>query len=1093
MFVLHTSNKIENLLEHLHHVLSTPLDNPFDKEVFLIQSQGMERWLSQQLAERFGVWGNFEYLFPGNFFNTMAETLGIDLHNHEFSRDALLWRVEHLLRDIDQPVYASLQKYLQGYSVDMKRFQLAQQLAYLYDQYQFMRPDWVENWQAGQLNTEQKTEQWQQAFWLKLTENSIGDNHAQLWLQAIDNLKALSTDEIEAKLPQRVSIFGINTMSPFYLSFLQHLSTAIDVHFYLLNPCAAYWADIETKRQQVRNKRDHQADDESVIIANPLLASLGQQGRDFQSLLLDLTDFTVDIDSFEEHEAHSLLQTIQNDILNNTIGHHRFDYDDSIHLHSCHSRIREIEVVKDQILHALSQDNRLSLRDIVIMAPDIQEYTPYISAVFDPKTYAIADKSGRANNAVLDVFLRFLSISQSRLAWESVLDLLEEPLIYRHFDLQESDLPLIRHWVTSTHIRWGHSAEHRKQLGVIDFKENTWEAGLERLLMGVATANDDFSDQILPYTDIEGSQAQALGGFYDFYQLLTQDMAQLNTSCDLQTWGQRLRHIADQLLFIDNDFAAQREGLNDLFAKLESFNDFHQDKLSLGVIVSYLDSLANEQRHSTGFLRGQMTFCSMLPMRAIPFKIIVLLGMNEGTFPKLDKKSAFDLLDNDFRKGDRSRRGDERYQFLEILISAQQQLIITYLGQSLKDNTTIPPSIVLAELQEVVQTHYGIDAKKLVTHHPLQAFNPRYFTEENNDKNIQHNTDTQPLFSYASNACDIAKHIQQTAQEKNTTHDHHKDAPLLWWQETLAVPQPETIDIHDLFDFYHDPQRYFLNKQLQLHPQSIEPQAEEHEPFAIEGLNQYAIHQEWITRRLNGDTDDEAFFQRLQSQGRWLSCQPGMLEFSRHRIEIDAFVEKITAKEVGKRLPAQAVDMQVGDYRVVGKLNDCYEHASLFYRYATTKSSDVMQAWLHHLLQQQLQDSHPTPSNKADNKTCLVTKETDWVFMSESNNEQAQSSSPQHHLTTLIHYYLQGQSQPNSLLLPASYAWYKQKIALEQNPKARTSPMAQAKKAFAQKIEHDKHWQLLYSNETSELLLNEQFEALSEVLMRPIWQTKKEE
>ncbi len=1066
MFVLHTSNKIDNLLGHISQILATPLDAPFAKEVFLIQSQGMERWLSQQLAQRFGVWGNFDYLFPGNFFNTMAEALGIDLHNQEFGRDALLWRVEHLLRDLDKPVYASLQKYLQGYSVEMKRFQLAQQLAYLYDQYQFMRPDWVENWQAGQLNTEQKTEQWQQAFWLKLTEDAEGESHAQLWLQAMENLQNLSAEEITAKLPQRVSVFGINTMSPFYLSFLQHLSAVIDVHFYLLNPCAAYWADIETKRQQVRNKQDG----DSLAIANPLLASLGQQGRDFQSLLLDLTEFTVDIDSFEEHEPSSILQYVKNDILNNTIEQHHLAYDDSIHFHSCHSRIREIEVVKDQLLHAFTEDPSLSLRDVVIMAPDIQEYTPYISAVFDPKTYAIADKSGRANNAVLDVFLRFLSISQSRLAWESVLDLLEEPLIYRQFDLQESDLPLIRHWITSTHIRWGDSAEHRKQLGVIDFKENTWQAGLERLLMGVATANDDFSDRILPYTDIEGSQAQALGGFYDFYHLLTSVMGRLNKPCNLETWGQRLRRIADDLLFIDEDFSAQREALHDLFAKLESFTDFHQDTLSLGVIVSYLDSMANEQRHSTGFLRGQMTFCSMLPMRAIPFKVIVLLGMNEGVFPKLDKNSAFDLLDNDFRKGDRSRRGDERYQFLEILISAQERLIITYIGQSLKDNTAIPPSIVLAELQEVLHNHYGVTANKLLTKHPLQAFNQRYFATNNAD-------DDTTLFSYASKACDIAKHVQQAAKQPRS-----QTAPL-WWQENLDVEPPEIIDLHDLFDFFHDPQRHFLHKQLQLQPQSIEQRTEDHEPFAIEGLNQYAIHQEWITRRLEGKTDDDAFLQRLLSQGRWLSCQPGMLEFSRHRAEIDTFVAKVEAKEAGQRLAAHAVDMQVGDYRMVGKLNNCYEQASLFYRYADTKASDVMQAWLHHLLHQQFQHTHGHGHGheRKDKETCLITKDTDWDFVPSHQQEAEQ------HLTQLIQYYLQGQSHPNTLLLPASYAWYTQKVA----PRSRAKPLQKAKAAFEKAVKYDKSWQLLYRDETSELLLNEQFEAISEALMRPIWEAKK--
>jgi exonuclease V gamma subunit len=177
--------------------------------------------------------------------------------------------------------------------------------------------------------------------------------------------------------------------------------------------------------------------------------------------------------------------------------------------------------------------------------------------------------------------------------------------------------------------------------------------------------------------------------------------------------------------------------------------------------------------------------------------------------------------------------------------------------------------------------------------------------------------------------------------------------------------------------------------------------------------------------------------------------------------------------------------MQVGDYRMVGKLNNCYEQANLFYRYADTKASDVMQAWLHHLLHQQFQHTHG--HERKDKETCLITKDTEWDFVPSHPQEAEQ------HLTYLIQYYLQGQSEPNSLLLPASYAWYKQKAALAQNPKIRTDPMKKAREAFEKKLEYDKHWHLLYRNETSELLLNKQFEAISEALMSPIWEAKKEE
>ncbi|MGZ4997707.1 MAG: exodeoxyribonuclease V subunit gamma, partial [Methylobacter sp.] len=191
MFILHSSNKTENLVVHLTTVIeSSPLTSPFAKEVFLIQSQGMERWLSQQLASQFKVWGNYEFLFPGKFFSSLAQSIDSRLSDAAFERNLMLWRIEALLRRLDGEVFLPLTQYLSGENVALKRYQLAQQLAQIFDQYQMMRPDMLEAWQKDQLLYQTTTEAWQQALWLQITEQTGKKHRGSLWLDVIAKLNA---------------------------------------------------------------------------------------------------------------------------------------------------------------------------------------------------------------------------------------------------------------------------------------------------------------------------------------------------------------------------------------------------------------------------------------------------------------------------------------------------------------------------------------------------------------------------------------------------------------------------------------------------------------------------------------------------------------------------------------------------------------------------------------------------------------------------------------------------------------------------------------------------------------------------------------
>lgn len=1047
MFILHSSNKTENLLEHLATIIDTmPLESPFSKEVFLIQSQGMERWLSQQLASKFQVFANFDFLFPGKFFSQMARNIQQQLHTDVFARELMIWRFELLLRELNEPVFLPLQQYLNGQNSDLKRFQLATHLAQVFDQYQIMRPTLLNDWQQGKLHYHTDTERWQQALWRKLIAQTGEQHRGALWIQTITYFNNLEEGALSEQLPKRISIFGLNTMPPLFMAFLQGLARHTDVHFYLLNPAQAFWADIMSKKQ---------ADLEGFENGHPLLASLGQQGREFQQMLLD-QPFEMELDSFEENEEHdaaplSNLQQLQNDILNNLTETRFLTKDDSISMHSCHSRLREIEVLKNQILHALETDQNLALRDIVVMAPDIQQYTPFISAVFDDIQHAIADRSLRSSNATLEAYLRFLRLTQSRFGWQEVMDLLNQKEVYRCFGLSASDVELISHWVAETHIRWGQSAAHKKQLNLPESAENTWLAGLERMLMGYAVGtDDDFFAGILPYHEIEGTAAQALGGLHDYLNLLFRASKKLAKQYPLQDWSEHLLDYVDKLFPVENMEAAQqaeKKQINDILLELSGeLSEVHQQPVSLAVILSWLEGRIEETKSSNGFLRGQLTFCSMLPMRSIPFKVIALLGMNEGEFPHIDQHLTFDLLGKDFKPGDRSRRADDRYQFLELLLSVRQQIIITYVGQSINENESIPASVVIHELLDIMHAHYQLD--DLVIKHPLQSFSPRYFNQ------------SEDLISYSQVDFSTARALSQNAPTNQ-----------LWWQGDLPTDKQEVIDINDLFHFYRHPQKYFLQQSLGIRLNSIESNEPEREIFSIDGMDNYLINQQWVEELLH---EQPFSLSKLKAQGRWVSGELGEVLFNAREQEIQQFVNKIPAQQAGEKIPPLAIDLAMGKYRLAGHLANVHSEGSLFYRYAPMKGKDFIIAWLHHLI----------INREQAHSTHLISQDDCISFLPEHIQGDE--------LENFIAYYQAGQAQPDTFFTEAAFSYIKQQHSLNK-PKTRskTPALEKAKDTLSKALEksYESELSLLYKNlESVDALLNSEFERYCQQLLLPAWE-----
>jgi len=1113
MFILHTSNRTENLLRHLAKVIEEqPLSTPFSTELFLIQSQGMERWISQQLASHFGVWGNYQFYFPANFFSEISTTFVKDDWGTNYQREQMVWIFDQLLRGIesnDSETFQVINHYLASGSKAIKRFQFAEQLARIYDQYQMMRPDWLSAWSKGELKGIDNSERWQSELWQQVIRRFGHSHRGEIWERTIAAIGQVDPSILAEQLPQRISIFGLNTMPPLMLRLLQGLSQHIDIHLFLLTPTREYWGDSGSRRSTIQLALDLEGSD--LEMDHRLLQSLGEQAREFQRMLLDGVNFSHEFSSYEESEGSSIstLNRLQNDLLGNSSRREAVERDGSILIHSCHSPLREVEVIHDQLLALLDEDKALELRDIVVMSPDIQNYTAHIKVIFNDIPHAIADRTLRDDSELLDNTIQFLKVARGRFGWQEVLDLLERPAIFPAFGLHEDELQLIRHWVAEVNIRWGLSAEHRQELDLPQFEAFSWQAGLDRLMMGYAVGeHGEPVDGILPYADLEGNSAEPLGGLYRFLTILAQAQRELSEAVPLQQWAERIErysaHIFDQTR---DPSGADERGLGHLHQLIEQLSGeltaVHEDKVELEVIERWMQGTLSERKSANGFLRGQLTFCSMLPMRSIPFKTIVLMGMNEGAYPRIIQPYTFDLMGRDHRLGDRSARNDDRAQFLETLISARERLLISYVGQSIQDNSEIAPSAVVGELIDTLELDY--QQRDMVTKHPLQPFNQQYYAYRDVGKEREQGCGSvayRDVGKEREQGCgsvayrDVGKEREHDCKDAEGRATHGvvaggrdsfdassklfsysqkglKTARLLagervgerpWWQGELEREMAPVVELQSLFRFYKDPQRYFLEHSLGIRLEESGAEMDERERFEIDALESYLTNQHIVELLMDSERDfDRA---QLMGEGWWIGAA-GELELERRVRALEPFVETIHSLELGERIEAVDIDLQVGALRIVGQLSHNYKQGALIYRYTRMKGGDLINGWIYHQLINRI-----IPVT-----THLVTQDRHIQFLPEMVNPEE--------LERWLDIYIDGQQQPSVLLVEPALAYLQQ-----LNIKSKKSPIDAAKTRLHNQLDGDFNPQmkLLYRGVVDvDALITEPFQQVCDELLVPMW------
>ncbi len=656
-----------------------------------------------------------------------------------------------------------------------------------------------------------------------------------------------------------------------------------------------------------------------------------------------------EFDAFSDAPSETLLGRIQGDILDLVnpkpddaapIG----PSDTSVQIHSCHSPMREIEVLKDNLLALFDEDPGLRPEDIVVMSPEIEKYMPFIQSVFDvPKSsrayipFSIVDRSLKTSSALADVILAILDLSLSRFEASKVLSLLESEPLRKRFGFREPDLELIRRWVWESGIRWGLDAGWKLTRGLPDFRENTWDFGLDRLLLGYAMTSDGRLGfgSILPYDDIEGDSSQILGSFLTFITNLFTRIRTMQEPHSLKRWSEELMGLLDEFFDIDESAVPQARAIRSIFTHISQIrtNARFDGDVSLEVIRAYLKQTFGAIEEGKNFLFGGITFCAMLPMRSIPFKVVCVLGMNHNDFPRQQRAKGFDLIAHMPRKGDCHLRNKDLYLFLEALLSARKVFYVSYIGQNMQDNSPIPPCVPVSTLLDYLESGYRTEdgrpvREAMVRRHCLQAFNPRYFAGYDG------------LFSYsAENAEAAARLISPEKQERKFISGRLTEPGDEW----------KTIDIAMLCEFFRNPSKFILKRRLAMALPGSFLGPDDLEPVDLTELDLYQLRRDHITHLLEG-IDCDSSFELIRMGGYLPHGTPGDIVFSRIRQESDSFVRTVRNCISNAEPVTRLIDLQLKPFTVTGSLRTYGRDKIILCRPANVKAAYLFTAWIHHLV-----------------------------------------------------------------------------------------------------------------------------------------------
>ena len=997
MLRIHFSNRFETLLERLVGRLAARPRDPFAADEVLVPSAAVRRALTLALADAHGVCANVRFGFLAQWlWQQIARVAPAVQEASPFEASAMTWRVFAALGDrawVQR--HPRLDAYL-AQADEVMRYELAGQLATLLEQYVTYRPDWLLAWQQRRPSparlphdAARADERWQAELWQRLTgELGIADLHpAAAFVEALDAGGAeLAT---AAGIASQVHVFALPTMAPLHVGLLERLGRSIDVDVYLLNPCREYWFEIVDRRRLSHLAR--RGRDQGHEEGNRLLAAWGRQTQShIDGLLEGCGDDAADDGDFVAHGGDALLARLHDAILELrelAPGSVPLREDDrSVEVHCCHSLTRELEVLHDRLLALFKADPTLRPGDVLVATPDLDAAAPLIDAVFGtvPRerrlAYAITGLARSRVNPAARALLALLALLPSRMTATEVFALLQQPLVARRFGFDDEALQRAHDALLACGVRWGLDARHRGDFGLPATPRHTWQDGLERLFLGYAqpdTGAPPFGDQ-LGAGEAEGSDAALLGDLWCFVE-------RLRALHDEASQARLPAQWVDLLLEAIDDFIAapgsargdELEDLREVQAAVRALGDDWRQggvvqALPLAVVRAALAQRLDDAARG-GVPSGSVTFASMSSLRGLPFRVVCIVGLDDGAFPTTTRPIEFDLMALAPRRGDRQRRDDERNLFLDLLLAARTHLHLSYSGRSVLDNAPRPPSVLVSELLDVLVPAVAADTsssqalvqarRRLVVEHPMQPFSPDVFGVAADPRVRSHDAELARALRHGLGATPAPAAIEPDVVTAGDDIDEPDDDATAPGDEGAAprffarpLPPPEAawrdVTLTQLVEFLHQPCRYLLRRRLGLELQRDDEELQDDETFLADRAARSALARRLLPPLLRGESVGEV--RRLALAGHEMPA--GSLGDQQLDAEIAALARFAADVRQASAEPVRAphvveieVDLDGERWRLHGALTDLRPSGLVRWRYDARRAGDLLDAWIHHL------------------------------------------------------------------------------------------------------------------------------------------------
>jgi exodeoxyribonuclease V gamma subunit len=923
------SNRTENLADALASLVRDEPLGPFEQEAIVVQSRGMERWLTLALAERLGIWSNPSFPFPRSVIEQVLDSLseGSSEEARAYDPGRLKWTIAELLRE---SAPAELKAYLGEPSDADRVLRLASTVANVFDDYVVYRPTLLQEWTQGE------APDWQAELWRRVV-GRLGPHDLASRTRAA--LSALRSKAEPRGLPfERLHLFSLETLPPLFLELFSVLSQTIPTTFYLLEPSSEYVGD------------GHQ-----------LLSTLGRLARDFQQLLLGVGDTVQhEVDIFEAPVRQNLLSSLQADVLEfrspaldgtrQTID----ASDQSISIHACTGPMREVQVLHELVRAALEDDASLRPEDIVVMAPDLESYAPAFRAVFGQDDqhripFEVHDRKTRDDASFYDDLMAVLEVLDSRFSVFDLMQLMDASSLRETFRFTQDERARLTELLAASGVRWGIDEAHRQELEFPPDPVHTWRAGLGRLFLGFASPPDDIDvfDGLLPRGAPSLGDAELLGRFARLCEVLFELQHSTRHPLRIEAWASLLEQFATLLFAEDDESSAGVRALRAALGELRELarQSEYNGTIALKTVRRELGALLQQKAPAVGFLRRGVTLSELVPLRSVPFRVVCLMGMSEDQFPRADDRPRFDRTRPDHKPGDRNKRDDDRHSFLQAVLCARDRLIITYSAPADSPRSGANASPVVWELCETLRRYYTLAENEPVleaTVHPLHAFDSRYFDESGLPQ------------SSSKRYLDIARALGQPPETPGRIE-------LVTEVETAE----ETLSVGELSAWLWEPMKTFIERVLRARFEA----SELYEPTsALTGIGPREAALLGNTS-LRAGLRDRALEDYLGAAPEFPDGNWGALERQRLSGEIrtvDARRAGLGGEHgLGSRLVAVELDGVVLEARIDG-LSDEHRVSS---RFTKAGRRAELSTWIEHLLMQ--------TSNELPTATHLVLRDTE--------------------------------------------------------------------------------------------------------------------